>query len=381
MTLSSVSLFSFISYNSLKIKNDINKFSNNINSCQKKHNIATKINNTNIKNKSSKRNNFKKKKSIAIMNSKKFNSKIPIQLINKQNRIPRFSFDNVNNLITNNFINKKEIIKPKKVRKVNKNKIITKNNANTFSSNESNKVLNSQLNSQYKNDENKIINDNEINLLEYEQARHRDKRTYCQYYFSLLRTKHILIFTFFQFGDYNSQVIKIYIFFFTFSINYVVSSMFYSDDTMHKINVDKGSFDLTYQLPIMIYSFLISTTIKVVINNLGLYDEDILIFKKSKNKNLLAQQKLLFRIKCKIALFFIITYILLFFFWVFLGCFCAVYKNTQIHLLIDVSLSFGISFISPLFINLFPGMFRIPSLNGKIKRPYLFRFSKLLQLL
>ena len=131
----------------------------------------------------------------------------------------------------------------------------------------------------------------------------------------------------------------------------------------------------------MIYSFLISTTIKVVINNLGLYDEDILIFKKSKNKNLLAQQKLLFRIKCKIALFFIITYILLFFFWVFLGCFCAVYKNTQIHLLIDVSSSFGISFISPLFINLFPGMFRIPSLNGKIKRPYLFRFSKLLQLL
>ena len=119
------------------------------------------------------------------MNSKKFNSKIPIQLMSKQNRIPRFSFDNVNNLITNNFINKKEIIKPKKVRKVNKNKIISKNNANTFSSNESNKVLNSQLNSQYKNDENKIINDNEINLLEYEQARHRDKRTYCQYYFSL----------------------------------------------------------------------------------------------------------------------------------------------------------------------------------------------------
>ena len=164
-------------------------------------------------------------------------------------------------------------------------------------------------------------------------------------------------------------------------MNYVVSSMFYSDDTMHKINVDKGSFDLAYQLPIMIYSFLISTTIETIINNLGLYEEDILLFKKSKNKNLLAIQKVLFRIKCKIALFFIITYILLFFFWIFLGCFCAVYKNTQIHLLIDVSSSFGISFISPLFINLLPGIFRIPSLIGKIKRPYLFRFSKLLQLI
>ena len=135
--------------------------------------------------------------------------------------------------------------------------------------------------------------------------------------------------------------------------------MFYSDETMHKINVDKGSFDLTYQLPIMIYSLLISTIIKSVINNLGLYEDDILLFKKSRNKNLIEQQKLLSKIKCKISLFFIITYILLFFFWVFLGCFCAVYKNTQIHLLIDVASSFGISFITPIIINLFPGIFRL----------------------
>ena len=112
---------------------------------------------------------------------------------------------------------------------------------------------------------------------------------------------------------------------------------------------------------------------------MGLYEDDILLFKNSKNKNLLAQKKVLFVIKCKIVLFYIITYILLFFFWVFLGCFCAVYKNTQIHLLIDVSSSFGLSFISPLFINLLPGIFRIPSLTGKIKRPYLFKFSKFLE--
>ena len=227
----------------------------------------------------------------------------------------------------------------------------------------------------------KNLNDNEINFLDYEQARSKDKRIYCQYYFSLLRTKHILIFTFFHFDVYNSQSIKIYIFFFTFSINYVVSAMFYSDDTMHKINVDKGSFDLTYQLPIMVYSFLISAILKTLINNLGLYEEDILSFKKSRNKNLIERQKVINRIICKILFFFIITYILLFFFWIFLGCFCAVYKNTQIHLLIDVSSSFGLSFITPFFINLFPGIFRMPSLKGKIKKPYLFKFSKLLQLI
>ena len=144
--------------------------------------------------------------------------------------------------------------------------------------------------------------------------------------------------------------------------------MFYSDATMHKINKDKGSFDFTYQLPIMAYSMLISAVLKTLINTLGLYEEEILSFKNSKNRNLIEGQKVLYRIKCKI-----------FFFWIFLGCFCAVYKNTQIHLLIDVSSSFGLSFITPFFINLLPGIFRIPSLKGKIKRPYLFRFSKLLQ--
>ena len=55
----------------------------------------------------------------------------------------------------------------------------------------------------------------EMNSLDYEEALRIDKRTYCQYYLSLLRTKHILIFTFFQINDYNSQAIKIYIFFFS----------------------------------------------------------------------------------------------------------------------------------------------------------------------
>ena len=71
----------------------------------------------------------------------------------------------------------------------------------------------------------------------------------------------------------------------------------------------------------------------------------------------------------------------MFFFWVYLGCFCSVYKNTQIHLLKDVISSFAISFITPVFINLLPGFFRIPALKAKRKRPMMFKFSKFLQML
>ena len=72
-------------------------------------------------------------------------------------------------------------------------------------------------------------------------------------------------------------------------------------------------------------------------------------------------------------------------FWLFLGCFCAVYKNTQIHLLYDVSLSFALSFITPFFVYLLPGIFRIPSLKiikrHKPNRAVMYNFSKILQML
>ena len=174
-------------------------------------------------------------------------------------------------------------------------------------------------------------------------------------------------------------MIKVYIFFLTFSINYVVSAMFYSDSTMHQIYVDDGSFNLTYQLPQMFYSFIISTILENLLNQLGLYEGNIVEIKKyiTRNKNI---RKALINIKVKIILFFIVSYILIFSFWIYLGCFCAVYKNTQIHLLLEVTSSFGLSLITPFISNIFPCFFRIISLKDKKgKKPYLFKFSNFLQ--
>ena len=60
-------------------------------------------------------------------------------------------------------------------------------------------------------------NDNELNELSYKDALIYDKRTYIQYYLSLLRTKHLLIFSFYiNNKDYNSQIIKMFLLFFIF---------------------------------------------------------------------------------------------------------------------------------------------------------------------
>ena len=280
-----------------------------------------------------------------------------------------------NSTIDNNSKNKKIRAKRKRKKKVKNNIKIEKSNdiLNDKEFDNSKKDLNENEN--YFNS----YNEEEINSLDYEEAKIRDKRSYFQFYLSLLKTKHILIFTFCLISDYNSQIMKIYIFFYNFMINYTVSAMFYSDDTMHKIYIDKGSFDYTYQLPQMFYSFIISIILTNLLNYLGLYEEDIIIIKNNKKTN--DNNKRLFIIKCKVYLFFIITYILLLFIWFYLGCFCAVYKNTQIHLLKEVCSSFVLSFINPLFVCLLPGLFRIPSLKSNSNKICLYKFSKLIEIL
>ena len=79
------------------------------------------------------------------------------------------------------------------------------------------------------------FNDEELNNFSYSIALKCDKRTYSQYYISLLRTKHILFFSFCNNNDYNSKIIKIDLFFIGFILDYTVNALFFDDKTMHKI--------------------------------------------------------------------------------------------------------------------------------------------------
>ena len=109
--------------------------------------------------------------------------------------------------------------------------------------------------------------EDEINGLEYEIAIQFDHRSYSQYYISLLRTKHNFIFSFFGSDDYNSKILKIDLYLNTLIIDYAINALFYTDDTMHKIYEDQGAFDFSYQIPITIYSSLISLVLNLLLVN------------------------------------------------------------------------------------------------------------------
>ena len=227
------------------------------------------------------------------------------------------------------------------------------------------------------------LNDYELNSLSYNEAIKYDKRSYCKYYTSLIRTKHLIFFSFWPNKDYNSKAIKICLFLFSFALYFTVNCLFFSDSTIHEIYEESGSFNFIYHLPQIIYSTLISSVINISMKLLSLSQSDIL---KIKRRNKLDSQhkikSVLKRLKIKFTIFFILSFLFLILFWYYLSCFCAIYKNTQIILVEDTLISFLLSLVYPFGIYFLPGIFRIPSLkDAKNNRICLYEISKIIQLI
>ena len=124
--------------------------------------------------------------------NKKIDSQIKlnnISVFSKYNKYKKGKIQKNNNKqIKSKYVNGKRVI----ISKVNKN-----NYNNNY---DANKKLKNLL----------YFIDDEINELSYHSALKYDKRYFCQYYFSLIKTKHSLIFPFSN--DYNSKIIKMDLF-------------------------------------------------------------------------------------------------------------------------------------------------------------------------
>ena len=78
------------------------------------------------------------------------------------------------------------------------------------------------------------LNYNEINHLTFNDAITKDKRTYCQYYLSLLKSNHFILYICYN-KDYNSIAIKVSIFILNLASSIAINSLFFNDSTMNKI--------------------------------------------------------------------------------------------------------------------------------------------------
>ena len=305
---------------------------------------------------------------------------------NKNNEIKIKTKENIKIKKQNN----KEIKSIKKDKKNSLKKSVNNTKKGLFHNLRTNRQISTKLNrkGKVKNQLNNIPQckpdtDYELNWLSYEEAIKYDKRTNCDYYCSLIKNKQLFIFTFCSFNDYNSGVVRKFMFFLSFALHYTVNALFFTEANIHQIYEDEGKFNFNYQIPQILFSALISNLIlRLMMQFLVLTDKDILQVKLQQSKDLAIKMKNIKLMKVKFTIFFILNFILLGLFWYYLTCFNAIYKNTQTYLIINTFISFGFSLFYPIIINIFPTMIRICAINSSNKdQKYCYRISQILQLI
>ena len=230
----------------------------------------------------------------------------------------------------------------------------------------------------------KNMNDDELNSLEYEKALIYDKRTFFQYYWSLLKKEQLILFTFFPTNDYNLVSLKMTLFVISLSLEITINGFFFTDDTMHQIHEDNGDFDLIYQIPQILYSSVISTVLNSLLQKLALSEDSFLSLKQINNYEKAIRQSESIK-KCltiKFIVFIVISFILILFCWYYISCFCAIYLNTQSILFKDTLISLLLSNIYPFGLCLLPGICRISALQAEKKdKKCLYKFSGFVELI
>ena len=227
-----------------------------------------------------------------------------------------------------------------------------------------------------------FFNSEELNSLSYNYALEIDDRNFFQYYVSLLKQKHLIIFTFLVNDDYNIFLSKLGLFIISFSLYLTVNAICFSDSSIHKLYKEKRKYNFVYQIPKILYSTIISSIASIILKQLSLSEKDILKIKKKlyikELEEVIEEVKKCIRIKY--ILFFVIGFIFFSFFWYYLSCFCCIFANTQIPLIKDTLISYGLSMLYPFLLNILPGLLRIPSLK-KNNRKILYNISRIIALI
>ena len=377
-------------------------FNDNKNINSKNNNNKNDLNNENEKNKISsqnKENNINNNSNTSIKSNILFdfdNFKYEKRKNDRKNKLSKISFDNksssrsiIDKKLIDNSINEIEKTsisskidnknKQKLKHKVSRRKTLSYVNIkNDMKIDENERVAHILKNIPKKERANYFV-DNELNDLEYKYAVNIDFRSFLEYYWSLLKQTHPVIFTFITKNDYNLFLLKVSLFLMSLALNLTMNALFFSDDSMHKLYVDNGKFDFVYNIPQTLYSSLLSGFFSFLFEKLSMSEENLLNFKEisiDDNDIFIKKEQEIKYLIIKSILYFSFGNLILLFFLYYLTCFCAVYYNTQIPLIKDTFISFAMGLLYPFPLTLIPALIRIPALRGK--STCLFRISRIL---
>ena len=215
-----------------------------------------------------------------------------------------------------------------------------------------------------------ILDDYELNHLNYLDALELDKRNYCRTYCSILMRDQLFLYTFVACNDYNLLPVKIGKFMIIIATLMAMNAFLFSDKSFHKLFISGVAHYLSYQILQILLSVVITSVVEVILCYLTLTDRHIYEIKAMPRKEVNGE-KIFNILKCirnKLFTFYMITSIMLLFYWYFISAFCAVYPNTQKIYLIDCLLSLLIFSIISFIVYALTTLFRVISLKDVNKK-------------
>ena len=242
---------------------------------------------------------------------------------------------------------------------------------NQEQSNETSKNQSDKESKSSESKENEELTDYELNDLEYVETLELDNRNFLKTYWYLLKREHIILYTFFNWNDFNLFSIKLSKLFLSVCSDMAFNVFFFADESMHKMYETGGEYDFAGQFAQMVYSTIISQILQIFVNYLTMTDIHYYQLKELKKDNNINSKEALSVIKCikiKIIVYFSSTFLLFLFFWYSCAAFCAVFENTQGIFVADSYMSFLMGLIYPFMLYLAPTALRILSLKAKKKK-------------
>ena len=228
------------------------------------------------------------------------------------------------------------------------------------------------------------LTDIEMNWNTYDFVLEKDKRTFFQYYFSLVYRKNYITYSFFNLRDYNSKSIKIYLLFIYFYIFLLINTLFFDESLIHQIYINHGKIFFKQNNTRIFCSILISKIIIFFVKYFSLTEMDIIRLKKieKKEKISLYYSQLIRRLFKRYIYFSFVNICSLILSWWYISCFCSLYMNTQIYLLINTFISFAIALLYPFIYCFIPAIFRYYSLEDvTMDREIVYKISRIIQIL
>ena len=171
------------------------------------------------------------------------------------------------------------------------------------------------------------LSDEELNFAEYEEAKEQDKRSFVQYYWSLLKLKQLFIFTFYTSNDHNLRIIKIALFILFLSFYFAFTALFFNDSIMRQIYIYKGNTDAAVHIPNIILSSICCLIMNLIVRFISLSERDIMKAAREKNcdkrKSLSEQTRL--RLKVKVIILFALSFVCMCLCWYYVYAFYAIF--------------------------------------------------------